>query len=100
MAGNVDEWCAEPYQWGVYRRYATGDLRLPVAGMTRVVRGGICVGWQKIRFRCVHRRGNDAAFVNIHYTGIRCACDASKARQTIFSKPWSNQWSHWIWKAY
>lgn len=76
MAGNVDEWCADPYQWDVYRRYASGDLRPPATGETRVVRGGTCACWKKIRFRCAHRRGNDAAIVNIHYTGIRCACDA------------------------
>lgn len=76
MAGNVDEWCAEPYQWDIYQRYATGDLHLPAQGATQVVRGGICIGWQKIRFRCAHRRGNDAAIINLHYTGIRCACDA------------------------
>jgi iron(II)-dependent oxidoreductase len=75
MAGNVDEWCAEPFQWDIYQRYATGDLLTPPTGTTRVIRGGTCVGWQKIRFRCAHRRGNDAAMVNIHYTGIRCACD-------------------------
>jgi formylglycine-generating enzyme required for sulfatase activity len=80
MAGNVDEWCADPYQWDIYRRYAAGDLRPPSNGLTRVVRGGICVGWQKIRFRCAHRRGNDAAIVNIHYTGIRCAGDAAVAQ--------------------
>jgi formylglycine-generating enzyme required for sulfatase activity len=84
MAGNVDEWCADPYQWDVYQRYATGDLRPPTAGETRVVRGGTCVGWQKIRFRCAHRRGNDPAMVNIHYTGIRCACDAAAAK---FNQP-------------
>jgi formylglycine-generating enzyme required for sulfatase activity len=75
MAGNVDEWCADPYQWDIYRRYSIGDLHPPSNGATRVIRGGTCVGWQKIRFRCAHRRGNDAAIVNIHYTGIRCACD-------------------------
>lgn len=82
MAGNVDEWCIEPYQWDVYRRYATGDLRPPQSGEHRVVRGGTCLRWKKIQLRCAHRRHNDASIVNIHYTGIRCACDAAVANKS------------------
>lgn len=78
MAGNVDEWCADSFQWDAYRRYASGDLRLPSKDVANVVRGGTCAGWQKIRFRCAHRRGNDPSMVNIHFTGIRCACDGPK----------------------
>jgi formylglycine-generating enzyme required for sulfatase activity len=85
MAGNVDEWCADPYQWDVYRRYAVAELHPPSNGATRVIRGGMCIGWQKIRFRCAHRRGNDATVVNIHYTGIRCACDVAASETPAHS---------------
>ena len=75
MAGNVEEWCADPYRPGIYSRYARGDLMLPTTGYGRVVRGGACLRRHKLEFRCAMRRGNPAAFVNILYTGFRCACD-------------------------
>lgn len=77
LAGNVEEWCADPYQQDVYQRYAMGDFKLPKHGMGRVVRGGNGLRRNKLEFRCAMRRSNSAGFTNIVLTGIRCACDAS-----------------------
>lgn len=77
MAGNVEEWCADFYRPEIYSRYARGDLSVPASGYGRVVRGGACLRHNKLEFRCAMRRGNPAAFVNILYTGFRCACDAA-----------------------
>lgn len=77
MSGNVDEWCAEPYRPEIYSRYVRDDFTVPTTGYGRVVRGGTCLRRNKLEFRCAMRRGNPAAFVNIIYTGFRCACDVA-----------------------
>lgn len=74
MAGNVEEWCADSYQPNIYRRYATGDLRVPQTGIGKLVRGGNCLRKNKLEFRCAMRRANAPAFTNVLLTGIRCAC--------------------------
>jgi formylglycine-generating enzyme required for sulfatase activity len=74
MAGNVDEWCADPYQSAAYWEYARGELRMPATGRGRVVRGGTCVGRHVSEFRCAMRRFQAPAAAVNAYTGFRCAC--------------------------
>jgi formylglycine-generating enzyme required for sulfatase activity len=75
MVGNVAEWCADWYQPNAYTEHALGNRRPPSSGDKRVLRGGTCVQWHKLKFRCAMRQASTPAFTNLDFTGIRCACD-------------------------
>jgi formylglycine-generating enzyme required for sulfatase activity len=75
MVGNVEEWCEDWYQPTAYAAHAAGDRRPPADGGQRVLRGGNCLRRNRLEFRCAMRRASAPAFVNVHFTGIRCACD-------------------------
>jgi iron(II)-dependent oxidoreductase len=75
MAGNVAEWCADWYQPNAYTEHALGNRRPPSSGNERVLRGGTCMQWHRLKFRCAMRQASTPAFTNLDFTGVRCACD-------------------------
>jgi len=72
MAGNVEEWCADPYRPDASHAYAQGDSLLPQNGQGRVVRGGSCLGRHPLEFRCAMRRASAPDRVVKKCVGFRC----------------------------
>ena len=75
MMGNVGQWCEDWFQPQAYTEHALGNRRPPPTGDERVLRGGTCMQWHKLKFRCAMRQASTPAFTNLDFTGIRCACD-------------------------
>jgi iron(II)-dependent oxidoreductase len=76
MAGNVDEWCADPFRPDANQSHAQGMLRVSANGHVRVVRGGSCTDRLPLEFRCAMRRSDASDRAHQRCIGFRCACGA------------------------
>jgi sulfatase modifying factor 1 len=72
MSGNVLEWCEDCYDSSSYSRYKKGDLKPPVTGHSRVVRGGSWHYDDRDYFRCAFRYLSGPDYRD-YFSGFRCA---------------------------
>lgn len=75
MAGNVEEWCADPYRDDALHEYAAHGVKSgDAAGHRFAVRGGSCVSRFRRDLRCASRRAVAPVSVVRACIGFRCAC--------------------------
>lgn len=80
MAGNVMEWCADPYDEKAYERYERGDFTPSANERERVLRGGPWwMGGDPRYFRCASRHPQPRGAQNPAY-GFRCVHDVMPSR--------------------